>query len=459
MPPDVSGRSTSLAYDLWDSLWERLGGDMARNIGKLSAISVSRLRDKGLHSDGGGLYLRVTDGATDKGGKFWAFRFMRYGKAREMGLGALNAMSLADARLRAAECRKILAEGSDPITARDAVQSQERLASAREQTFRQCAESYIEAHKAGWRNAKHIWQWDNTLTNHVYPVFGDLPVQEVDLAMVLKVLEPIWKTKTETAARIRGRIEVILDWATAREYRKGENPARWKGHLENLLPSRAKVQRVTHRPALPYEKIGDFVTLLKEQGGIAAQAMAFTILTAARTSEVIGARWDEVDMQKGIWIIPANRIKAGREHRVALSVSALQILQARREAIEEEKKKAGKTEKPTERKIDWIFTGLKRGNPLSNVAMLALLKRMNRTDITVHGFRSTFRDWCAEQTNFPREVAEAALAHAVGDKVEAAYRRSDLFDKRRLMMDAWARYCTTPSAKDKGNNVTSMRRK
>lgn len=417
---------------------------MARQLNKLSAISVSRFKKQGMYSDGGGLNLRVTE----SGGKFWAFRFMLDGKAREMGLGALHSLSLSDARLRATECRKLLLQGKDPVKARDSIKAKAKLSAAREKTFQQCAEAYIEAHKAGWRNPKHIQQWSNTLASYVYPVFGGLPVQEIDVTLVMKVLEPVWKIKTETASRLRGRIETILDWAKVREYRKGENPARWRGHLENLLPARSKVQKVKHQPALPYMEIGDFMGLLKEHEGMAALALQFTILTACRTSEAIGATWDEIDFSEKVWIIPETRIKAGREHRVPLPQAALNVL-----------KKAQKENNGQQSKKDnWVFAGQRKGKPLSNMAMLSLLGRINRKDITVHGFRSSFRDWAAEQTNFPREVAEAALAHATGDKVEAAYRRSDFFEKRRQMMDAWARYCGRPSV-EKKSNVTPLRRK
>jgi integrase len=365
-----------------------------------------------------------------------------------MGLGALNAVSLAAARKKAEGCRNLLTGGIDPINARKTVHTKTQLDAAKAQTFRQCAEAYIEAHKVGWRNAKHAWQWENTLSRFAYPVFGDIPVQDVDVALVIKILEPIWKTKTETASRIRGRIEVILDWATAREYRQGENPARWRGHLENLLPKRSKVQKVEHQPALPYDQVGDFMTALKEQEGAAALALTFTILTAGRTAEVIGATWGEMDLQKAIWTVPAHRIKAGREHRVPLSEAALRILKELKKQHDLIGAKAG----------NFIFNGQRHGRPLSNTAMLMLLRRMGRQDITVHGFRSSFRDWAAEQTNFAREVAESALAHISGDKVELAYRRGDLFDKRRKLMDAWARYCATPSAKTDGKVVKLARK-
>jgi integrase len=268
------------------------------------------------------------------------------------------------------------------------------------------------------------------LATYAFPIFGDLPVQAIDLGFVMKVIEPIWATKTETASRLRGRVESILDWAATRGYRKGDNPARWRGHLENLLPKRTKVRRVEHHAALPYAQVGTFIQALREQQGVAALALEFCILTATRTSETIGARWEEIDLDGAVWTVPAGRIKAGKEHKVPLSTPAAAILYKLAAA-------------PA---ADFVFPGGKAGRPLSNMALLALLRRMGRPDLTVHGFRSAFRDWAAELTNFPREVCEMALAHAIGDKVEAAYRRGDLFAKRRQLMEGWARYCLTPSS-------------
>ena len=291
--------------------------------------------------------------------------------------------------------------------------------------FKDCAEKYIAAHKAGWRNAKHANQWASTLEAYAYPLFGSLPVASIDTALVMKVLEPIWTSKTETASRVRGRIEAILDWATARGFRMGENPARWRGHLDKLLPARRKVQKVKHHEALPYTEVGAFMEKLRDQEGFAACALEWLILTASRTSETIGTTWEEIDFEAKTWTVPADRIKGGKEHRVPLSPEALRI------AKKMHKMKYG----------DYVFQGSKTGKPLSNNALLALLKRMGRQDLTAHGFRSTFRDWAAEQTNYPREVAEMALAHTIEDKVEAAYRRGDLFGKRNILMAEWAKYC------------------
>lgn len=293
-------------------------------------------------------------------------------------------------------------------------------------TFKQCAEGYIGAHAPGWRNAKHADQWRSTLHAYAYPVLGGQPIQTIDIALVIKVLEPIWLSKTETASRLRGRIEAIIDWATVRGFRQGDNPARWRGRLENLLPARSRVQRVKHHPALPYSHISQFVKELREQPGLAAQALELLILTATRVSEVVGARWSEIDFDMAVWTIPADRIKAGREHRIPLSKRCVALL-----------KKVAKGSAG-----DHVFPGDGKAAPhLNPAAISALLKRMKRADITVHGFRSTFRDWTAEQTNYSREVAEMALAHAISDKVEAAYRRGDLISKRKDMMEEWSVYC------------------
>jgi integrase len=356
-----------------------------------------------------------------------------------MGLGSLDDVSLAEARELAINSRRMARQGGDPIEARRAARMGTKLDAATKETFKACADRYIEAHKAGWRNEKHAAQWPATLGAYVYPVFGDLAVQAVDVALVLKAVEPIWTTRPETASRVRGRIESVLDWATARGYRQGDNPARWRGHLENLLPAPSKVRRVEHHPALPYAEIGSFMAALREQEGIAARALEFVILTASRTGEVVGARWGEFDFAERLWTIPAERMKAGREHRVALSDAALAIAKRMAEA----------------RQSDFVFPGHRITRPLSNMAMLMLLRRMGRDNLTVHGFRSTFRDWSAERSNFPSEVAEMALAHVVGDRVEAAYRRGDLFEKRRQLAEAWATYCD--GSADDGQRVVTLR--
>jgi integrase len=397
---------------------------MVRTIGRLKPLAVSRAKRPGLHPDGGGLYLQITKA----GVRSWLFRFMLNGKARAMGLGPFPDISLSEARASALECRRLRREGIDPIEAQKARKAAAKLDAAKALTFRQCADAYISSHKAGWRNAKHRAQWPSTLEAYAYPEFGNLPVQQVNTGLVMQVLEPIWTSKPETASRVRGRIEAVLDWAAARGYRQGDNSARWRGHLENLLPKRAKVRKVRHHPALPYADLPAFMADLRSREGVAAKALEFTILTAARTSEVVGARPGELDRDVKTWTVPEGRIKGEKEHRVPLSAPA--------GAIAKEMLKLERSE--------FLFPGGKAKKPLSENAMLALLERMGRDDITVHGFRSTFRDWAAEMTNYPREVAEMALAHVVEDKVEGAYRRGDLFEKRRRLMEAWASYCAKP---------------
>ena len=398
-----------------------VGISMARQINRLSARNAATKTKRGRYADGGGLYLQVSP----NGARSWLFRFMLNGRSRQMGLGSLQTFSLAEARDMALNCRKQLFDGIDPIEARKLIRGQAKAETAKIMTFKDCAEKYISSHSAGWKSIKHVNQWQNTLSTYVYPVFGDLPVQSIDTGLVTKVIEPIWATKTETASRVRGRIEAILDWASARKYRSGENPARWKGHLDKLLPKRAKVQQVKHHAALPYSEIGAFVGDLRLQEGVSARGLEFLILTAARTGEVIGTTWDEIDFDNELWVIHADRMKSGKEHRVPLTGASIDILR----------------DMKTITQSNYVFPGGKKNRPLSNMAFLQLLKRMERGDLTAHGFRSTFRDWVAERTNYPNEVAEMVLAHAVGDKVEAAYRRGDLFDKRRKLMDSWAEFC------------------
>jgi integrase len=407
---------------------------MAR-IGKLTALKVSKAKTPGYYGDGGGLYLQVSRYLS----KSWVFRRKLAGRVREMGLGSLDTYSLAEARERARECRKLCDEGRDPIEERRAARNREKLEAARVMTFQESSERYIAAHEAGWKNPKHAAQWPATLAAYVYPVFGSLPVAAIDTALVLKAIEPIWNDKPETASRVRGRIEVILDWATVRGDRQGENPARWRGHLDKLLPNKTKIRRVEHHAALPYGEIGAFMAELRRQPGVGAQALAFAILTAARTGEVIGATWSEIDLNARLWTVPAERMKAGKEHRVPLSDAAAAILEDLAARV---------------RDGDFVFPGGRAGRPLSNMAMTMTLRRMGRSDLTTHGFRSSFRDWAAERTGFPADVAEMALAHTVGDKVEAAYRRGDLFQKRRQIMEAWAKFCgTAPVA---GGQVVSF---
>lgn len=397
---------------------------MARSINRLKPVVIQRPMARGYYPDGGGLYLQVTE----SGAKTWIYRYTIAGRTRDMGLGSFAALSLGEARVKAGEYRNMKAAGLDPVEQRKAKQAAAALEAARARTFDQCAKEYIETHKQAWKNSKHAAQWTATLDTYAAPVIGHLSVQDIDTECIRKVLEPIWITKTETATRVRGRIESILDWAKVCGYRTGENPARWRGHLDQLLPKRSKVQRVKHHPALPYDEIGAFMVELRKRGGVAALALEFTILCLSRTGETIGAKGPEVDLAKKAWTIPADRMKAGKEHRVPLSDRAVEII---KELL------------PMRRDDSYIFPGPERGKPLSNIAMLALRNRMKRSNITVHGFRSTFRDWASERTSYPNEVCEMALAHRVEDKTEAAYRRGDLFEKRRRLMQEWAKFCGT----------------
>ena len=402
---------------------------MGRQINRLTALRVEKQRKPGLYPDGNEVYLQVTLGADGSPRRSWLFRFRMQGRReRKMGLGAFPAVSLQEARDKASHARRFCKDGIDPVEQRKAERAKARLADARSLTFNQCAKAYITAHRAGWRNIKHAAQWTSTLEAYASPIFGTLPAPAIDTTLVLKVLEPIWNTKPETASRVRGRIEAVLDWAKARSYRNGENPARWRGHLDHLLPARTKVRKVEHHAALPYREIGAFMAALREREALAAAALEFAILTAGRTSEVIHARWDEIDVGAKLWTVPAGRMKAGREHRVPLSDAALRILERMRQF----------------RRNDHVFSG-ERSAALSNMTFLRLLRRMDRDDLTMHGFRSSFRTWAAERTSYPREIAEAALAHVVGDATEQAYQRGDMFEKRRKLMDAWAGYCSKPA--------------
>ncbi len=389
----------------------------------MTALGVKRLVTPGRHGDGGGLWLQVRDADH----RSWLFRYTLHGRAREMGLGALADLPLAEARDAATACRRLVKAGIDPIAAREAKRA-EQLAAANVQTFEQAAERYIEAHKAGWRNEHHQYQWRATLKAFAYPALGDRQVSVIDTAAVLRALEPIWLTKSETAARLRGRIQAVLDYATAQGWRKGDNPARWRGHLSNLLPAPRTVVQVQHHAALPYTEVAAFLAEVAGKGGTAALALQFVILTACRTGEAIGARWQEMDVKRAIWTVPGERMKAGREHRVPLSAAALAIL--------------AKMKPLAAKPADFVFPGTGKAGHMSNMALTQMLRRMERADITVHGFRSTFRDWASEETHYSREVAEMALAHTLRDKTEAAYRRGDLFAKRAEMMADWAAYCT-----------------
>jgi integrase len=401
---------------------------MARTINRISATKLAALKSPGYYSDGGNLYFRVAPG----GSRGFIFRFALHGRVRDMGMGPYPEVSLAKARSRAFEYRQLVADGIDPIAERDAKRAAARVEDAKAVTFDDCVTLYLKAHADGWRSVKHRQQWGATVAAYVSPVFGKLPVAAIDTGLVMRALEPIWSAKPETASRLRGRIERILDWAKVRGYRLGENPARWRGHLDHLLPAKSKVRRAAHYAALPYAEIGKFMGDLRQQDGVAARALEFLILTATRSGETRAAVWDEIDFDARMWVIPASRMKAGKEHRVPLSNAAVAILKAM-QAI---------------RHSDYIFPSTRGNRPLSEVALWTLLRRVNRGDITTHGFRSTFRDWAAERTNYENHVVEMALAHVVSNAVEAAYRRGDLFEKRRRLMDDWAAFCAKPSTPD-----------
>lgn len=390
---------------------------MARAINKLNARFVETATRPGRHSDGGNLYLSISP----NGGKRWVFMYRIAGRQREMGLGsaARSGISLATARERAAEARAALAIGEDPLEKRRQKQRDERAVPS----FGEFADAYVETHRKGWRNKKHADQWAMTLTRYCADI-RELPVSAVGTDDVLGVLEPIWEKLPETAQRLRGRIENVLDAAKARDLRSGENPARWRGHLSNLLPKPKKLTR-GHHPALAYQYVPEFMEELRQRQSTAALALEFTILTASRTGEVLNATWDEFELDKRIWTIPEERMKAGRQHRVPLSDRALEVL----------------NRLPENKYNDLLFPGQRLSKPLSSMAMSMQLRRMKRTDITVHGFRSSFRDWASETTSFTREVCELALAHSIANKTEAAYRRGDLIEKRRALMQAWADYC------------------
>lgn len=394
-------------------------------------MAVKAKKGPGYFADGDGLYLQVTKA----GSKSWILRYMLSGRPREMGLGSLTDWTLAEAREAARKARQLLAAGIDPIEAREKERVHARQEAAQMRTFEQCAQEYHRTHKGTWKNAKHADQWINTLTSYAFPVFGDRDVSLIGKADILKVLEPIWTAKTETATRVRQRIKAVLDWAAARDYRKGHDPHLWD-QVTRALPNSKDLKKATHFEACPYSEAYSALQSINDStaGEMVKLALAFTVLTAARSGEVRGARWCEIDWQEKRWVIPAERMKAGREHRVPLSTAALKILEwldARRTPQEREQAKDG-----------LIFPSDK-GKPLSDMTLTMLLRRLNHT-FTVHGFRSTFRDWAAEKTAFPREVCEAALAHVSGkDATEAAYFRSDLFEKRRQLMEAWGIYCCT----------------
>lgn len=407
---------------------------MARKAKELSALEVNRLTTPGLNFVGGvaGLALQVKP----SGARSWILRVMVGGKRRELGLGGFPDVTLADAKVKARETRGMIENGKDPIEDSKAKRSALHAARAAAVTFKEASAAFIAVKEPEWRNAKHAQQWRNTLAQYADPVIGNIFVRDVQQTHVLRILEPIWLTKTETATRLRGRIENVLDWARVRGYRDGENPARWRGHLDMLLSTPEKIQKVEHYPALPFLQLGEFMSELRKQEGVGARALEFAILTAARSGEVRGATWSEVDLKDATWTVPKDRMKADRDHRVALSIEAVKLL------------------KSMPQSCALIFPNSKE-TVLSDMTLTATIRRMHKARlesegkgwqdangevITAHGFRSTFRDWCSECTNYPRDVAEMALAHTIANKVEAAYRRGDLFEKRRHLMRDWGKF-------------------
>ena len=394
---------------------------------RLTAKRVEHLHKPGRHPDGDGLYLQVTQ----SGVKSWVLRYERNGRERMLGLGTLRDFSLKEARERARRARQLLADGVDPIDAQRAQRTVPTL------TFRQAVEAYNTRHEQKWTSRRP--QFLSSLRRYAFPILGDLPLPVIDTPAVLRVVQPIWTTKTETANRVRARIEAVLDWAIVSGHRpKGDNPARWKGHLAMILPAPGAIAKVQHHAALPWGEVASFMTDLRGHEGVAARALEFAILTAARTNEVIGARWSEIYFDAATWTIPASRMKADKEHRVPLAEAALELLR----------------NLYTETGNDSVFIGRQRGLGLGDRALAEVLARMGRTDVTVHGFRSTFRDWAAEVSHFPNHVIEQALAHAIGNAVERAYRRGDLFEKRRALMEEWAQFCSRPAT----DIVVPMRR-
>jgi len=396
-----------------------------RRGGKLTALEVTRLAKKaGTHAVGDGLYLQVRP---DRGAASWVLRYMLRGKARTMGLGPLANWTLAEARERARQHRKLLDDGQDPIEARRAAERAAAEAAAKVVTFEEAAKRYIASHEAGWRNAKHAAQWTATLETYAYPVFGKLDVAAIDIGLVSKVLEPIWRVKTETASRVRQRVQAVLDWATVKGHRHGDNPARWKGHLEKILPSRTDVKKPQHFEAMPYAELPAFYADLAARNTMSARALSFTILTAARSGETRLATVGELNLKDAIWIVPGARTKSGREHRVPLTQEAVSIIASL--GLGDDK--------------DALLFPSANGRPLSDTAMRKYLQdEMKRPNLTVHGFRSTFRDWAHEQTEVAGDIAEAALSHRTGDATELAYKRGEALDRRRKLMEMWATFCT-----------------
>jgi integrase len=405
---------------------------MARTLNRLSAFKVEKAKEPGMYGDGGGLYLRVAEG----GSKQWIYRYVTNGRPRDMGIGPVHVLTLAEAREKAREASRLRLEGIDPIAAKHAQRAAAAVAAASAMTFRQCAEGFIKDNEASWTNAKHRLEWERSLARYVLPTLGNLPVAAIDTPLVLKVIKPLWERVPETASRVRGRIENVLGWATVHHYRGGDNPARWNGLLEHALPTVVKGE---HHAAMAYAEVPAFMAKLREQSSVPARCLELIVLTGVRLDEAREATWDEIDFDNRVWMIPAARMKkSDRDHRVPLSAAAIAVLEDMH-AI---------------RQSDYVFPGSYHGKAIGKNMPLRLLNQITGTSATVHGFRSSFRDWAAERTSFPREVAEMALAHAIPNAVEAAYRRGDLFEKRSRLVDAWADYCAKPDSK----GVTPMKK-
>jgi integrase len=393
---------------------------MANTVNQLSAKKVEKIKHPGMYADGAGLYLQVTS----NNAKSWIFRYSLRGKAREMGLGSFRKISLADARDQVAGYHRLLRDHLDPIQERDRRRAAAVLAATKSITFKDASDRYIAMRRQGLKNPKHAAQWGTTIATYAEPILGKILVRDIEVGLVHQVLEPIWATKPETAGRVRGRIEKILGWAKVNNFRDGENPARWRDNLDQLLPKLSEVRKVRHHPALPYDELPTFMTKLRKEEGSAARALEFTILTAARTEEVILARPKEINKREKLWIAPAEHMKLKKEHLVPLCDRAMRLLDGESES--------------------YLFPSLSHPDKhLSNMAMLMVLDRMGYGHVTVHGFRSTFKDWTRDRTRFENYVSEAALAHTSGDKIEAAYARSDVLGKRRKLMDAWAAFCAS----------------
>jgi integrase len=397
---------------------------MARPLHRLTALKVERAKAPGMYADGGSLYLRIAPG----GSKQYIFRYIRDGHLHDMGIGPTHTLTLAEARERATDARKLLLDGIDPLANKRTRLATLRAADAKAMTFQQCVDGFVRDNDAAWRNAKHRREWVTSLVKYAYPILGSLPVASVDTPLVLRVIKPIWGTIPDTASRVRGRIENVLGWATVHHYRSGDNPARWQGLLEHALPTITKGE---HLAAMPYAEVPAFMAKLRQQTTVSAKLLEFVVLTAARLGEALGATWDEIDFEARTWTIPAGRMKAGKEHRVPLSDAALAVLQPLQ---------------VVQQPHAYVFPGAYAGRRVGLNMPLRMLNKVTGNGATVHGFRSSFRDWAAERTSFPREVAEQALAHTIGNAVEAAYRRGDLFEKRRRLMDSWSEFCGRPAA-------------